>query len=177
MEKDYRPLFWSNIHGPGLTPDLEGEAECEYGWLKYLPQKQERYTRGSLIVPLTKHARAALDFLAQFEHAPDDRILAWPQSALTFRNTFRKICKKAGVFPREGCGKDYFQINHFRKGATSEINNHRPGMAPYIVGHASERSATASIVSDTHYDRQEKRVLECLMTLPMPECFDSILSA
>lgn len=176
LEARFRPLTWSNIHAPGLTPNPEGEASCEYGWISYVPQKQERCKSGSLVVPLTKYARAALNLVSLGPHLPTDRVLGFPQSAVTFRKTWKMICEKAGVFPRKESGEDYFLIKHFRKAATSEINAHRSGLAPYIVGHAGDRSATASVVSDKHYDNQEKQVLECLMTMPVPECFQSLLN-
>lgn len=177
LEQGFTALAWSNVFQPGLTPNPEGRGECDHGWISYVPQKQKRNKSEPLVVPLTKHARAALDRVIPKVIDRNRCVMYLPLSAISFRKQWRAICEAAEVAPRAGSGVDHYMIKHFRKGATSEINRHRRGLAPYIVGHAQDRSGNASLVSSKHYDNSEAAVLECMETLPVPACFDEILSA
>jgi hypothetical protein len=170
LESSYRSLEWGNVFPGGLTPNPEGRCECPYGWLSYVPQKQERVKPDPLFLPLTSVTSAVLTML----HCNSTRkgcVFDWPLSSISFYGQWHVIMEKAGIKPRAISGVEAYTPKHFRKAATTAINLHRPGLAPYIVGHAGDRSGTGSVISSKHYDNQEQAVLDCMLTIPMPKCF------
>ena len=177
LEADFRSLTWANIHAPGLTPNPEGRMECDRGWLKYTPQKQERVKPEPLVLPLTRHVAAALRLVRNETAKPTAAVLDWSLSSESFYGSWHRLFEIAEVKPREISGVDRYLIKHLRKAATTEINKHRPGMGEHIVGHSSDRSADAKVsgISSKHYDNAEEAICECLATLPMPQSFDEIL--
>lgn len=172
-ENDFRSLQWLSIFPPGITPNAVGRGECEYGWLSYVPQKQERMKPEPLVVPLTKHIAKALSLVVPATLVRSAPILDWVLSSVGFYRQFHELNRLAGIKPRSGSGVSRYQIKHFRKAATTAINLHRPGLAEHIIGHGADRSGQSSI-SSKHYDNAESAVLECMATLPMPTCFDSL---
>lgn len=170
LESDYRSITWGNIHGAGMTPNPEGRCECEFGWLAYTPQKQERMKPEPLVVPLNRYTRAALDQVSQGPHKPTDVVLDWAMSSVSFYAAWHKLCELASVKPRAASGVERYTVKHLRKAATTGINNHRPSMAEHIVGHGSDRSGQ-SAVSSKHYNNAEQAVLDCVLTMPVPESF------
>lgn len=173
LEEGYRALRWSNLYAPGITPNPEGKCECEHGWIGYVPQKQERVKNDLLCVPLNQYTKAAIDLVAPETRDPACKVLDVSMSAISFRKQWDTICNEAKVFPRLGSGVKKFTIKHLRKAATTNANNHMPGTGEHIVGHSSDRSGQSS-VSMNHYDIPEQRVLDCVLTMPVPECFKEL---
>jgi len=180
LEDNFRSLRWSNITEPGLTPNPVGRCECEHGWLCYVPQKQERMKADSLVNPLNQYTRAAIELVRPKTNKPDDRIFNWPLSAVSFRKQWDRLCEIAEVKPRETSGVEKYTIKHLRKAATTQINNHAPGLAEHIVGHGGDRSGQgnqSSLVSGKHYNNPEQAVLACVLSMPLPECFKELANA
>lgn len=175
LELGFRSLTWGNIYAAGITPNPEGKCECQFGWLGYVPQKQERVKPELLAVPLNQYTAAALGLVSQGVHKPSDKVFDWPLSAISFRKQWQRLCELAGVKPRESSGVSSYKIKHLRKAATTAINNHMHGMAEHIVGHGSDRSGQ-SIVSAKHYNNPEEGVLRCVLTMPVPETFKELIA-
>lgn len=174
LEHGFRSLQWRNLYGPGLTPNPEGKCVCEHGWLAYVPQKQERVKPELLTVPLNAVTKAAISALSLGVHRETDRVFDWPLSAISFRTQWSKLLSIANVHPRQNSGVSDYKIKHLRKAATTGINNHMAGMAEHIVGHGSDRSGQ-SLVSSKHYNNPEEGVLKCVLTMPLPESFYSLV--
>ncbi|MBK8916447.1 MAG: hypothetical protein IPM64_17920 [Phycisphaerales bacterium] len=175
-ESAMRELRWPDIRDQAETPDPDGKASWRLGWLVYTPQKQERLKSKPLVLPLVEAYHRHLTAIRAFGGDPQGSVFPFPLSNEKFYATWRAIVAAAGVRPKPGLDglQPEYQIKHLRKTATKWLNDHGaqigcPGVAPYIVGHAAERSA--SKVSDTHYDHPEQRVLAALTTLPLPPSF------
>ncbi|MEZ6068301.1 MAG: hypothetical protein R3B90_21885 [Planctomycetaceae bacterium] len=181
-ESRMRSLQWNDISWNDETPHPEGQASNRFGWLTYTPQKQSNRKPEPLVLPLTATAHRWLQSIA-----PDvlaGKVFPFPLANEPFYETWRAIVRAAGIAPKlalDGSQAEY-QLLHMRKTAVTWINDHRPGMAPYIVGHADDRSPTTAIataanrskVQRMHYDCAENRVLETLTTLPMPASFAAV---
>jgi hypothetical protein len=179
LEDNFRSLRWSNITVVGLTPNPVGRCECDHGWLSYVPQKQERMKSDSLFNPLNQYTRAAIELVRTDADKPEDRIYNWPLSAVSFRKQWDRLLEIAHVKPRDTSGVEKYTIKHLRKAATTQINNHAPGIAEHIVGHGGDRSGQAnqsSLVSGKHYNNPEQAVLACVLSMPLPECFGELLA-
>lgn len=174
LERGYEPLRWRNIYGPGLTPNPAGKLHFEFGALVYSPQKQKVKT---LYLPLNAHARAAIDLVYPKNHPPGILpILNWSRSSVYLYNAWNRLFEYAGVKPRHDSGVDHYKIKHLRKAANSNANNHIPGSGRYILGHSIDRSSNESVINENHYFNPELVSYRCLMTQPMPTCFDELLS-
>ena len=183
FEKTERPLTWSNISTATKTPNLEGLAHNEWGWLDYVPTKQERAGKRQdasepVIVPLVRCVRAHLESIRPKNWKPDDPIFPFPFSNADFYATWRVILAQSGVVARvcRRTGKQYdYKIAHFRKTATTLYNNHCRGLGPIVCGH-SERdlSKVVSDVSDKHYDNPESWLVEQLSSFEQPAAFGAL---
>jgi hypothetical protein len=94
---------------------------------------------------------------------------SWSQS-LAIQHKLWALLPKDAITKRT---HDSYTPKHFRKSATTQINLHRAGMAPFIVGHAERRASSSDSISSRHYDNKEQSVVECVMTMPVPERFTS----
>jgi len=102
-------------------------------------------------------------------------VMNWPMSSASFYNEWHRLCELADIAPRRGSGVSRFLIKHFRKTASTNLDTHWPGMGEHIVGHASDRSGQKSSVSAKHYVNNEEAAYKCMMTLPFPDCFETLL--
>lgn len=177
LEYDFRSLQWSNITDSGLTPNPVGRCECDHGWLSYVPQKQERMKADALVNPLNEYTRAAVELVRTKSAKPEYRIFNWSLSAVSFRKQWDRLLELAEVKPRETSGVKKYTVKHLRKAATTQINNHAPGLAEHIVGHGGDRGGQGnqtSLVSGKHYNNPEQAVLACVLSMPLPECFKEL---
>lgn len=175
-ESAMRELRWPDLRDHEETPDPDGKATWRHGWLVYTPQKQERIKDKPLVLPLCEAYHRHLQAIRSFGGEFSGSVFPFPLSNERFYATWRAIVAAAGVKPKPGLDglQPEYQIKHLRKTATKWLNDHGakvgcPGIAPYIVGHAAERSA--SKVSDVHYDHPEQRIIDTLSTLPLPPSF------
>lgn len=181
-ESSKEPLDWSQIRWERTTPHPDGHAVCPWGWLTYTPVKQRRFKEEPLVLPLNEIAYRWLREI--WDGQTQGPVIPFPLNNGMFYNTWHAIVRRAGITPKaalDGSVESY-KPKHLRKTATTWLNNHRPGMADYIVGHASERSPTALIaaagprsqVAKDFYDCAENRILDALLTLPLPESFSRL---
>lgn len=171
LEEIAQPIRWSNIVLTEETPNPAGYTRSEWGWLVYVPPKQSWVKDEPLYLPLTKHARAALEHLRPADWTPETPVCDWTLSSTSFYATWHGWTKAAGIAPKVGTR---FLVKHLRKTCSTRIKNHRPGLSSYVTGHASDRSGTSS-VSEQHYENAEQAILECMETIPVPAAFDEIL--
>lgn len=176
-ESNKQELRWPDVRDDEETPHPDGKARCRLGWLVYTPQKQIDKKPEPLVLPMVDAYRRHLNAIRSFGVNPEGSVFPFPLSNEKFYDTWRAIVAAAGVKPKPGLDglQPEYQIRHLRKTATRWLNDHRPGIAEYIVGHADDRSPDkemeGSKVSRKHYDFAEDRVLEALSTLPLPPSF------
>lgn len=178
FEKRFVPVKWGDVYPPGLTPNREVRESCEYGWISYVPQKQSKKKDDPLVSPLNKYTRAAIEAVRPYGPVHADRpVYDFTRSSQSFYKAWNWLLDEADVHPRQTPGEepDRYLIKHFRKTATTNVNRHRRGLGPYVVGHAADRKEMTSIVSDKHYDNVTAAKVECMLSLPVPECFKELL--
>lgn len=177
LEDISQPITWANIVLTEETPNPAGYTSNEWGWLVYVPPKQSWVKSEPLYLPLTVHARAALEHLRPKDWTPEMPVCDWTLSSSSFYATWHGWTAAAGIEPKVG---KRFLVKHLRKTCSTRTKNHRPGLSAYITGHASDRSGTdavASSVSEQHYENAEQAILECMTTIELPPIFDQILSS
>lgn len=176
-ESNKQELRWSDLHDQEETPHQDGKARCRLGWLVYTPQKQIGKKPEPLVLPMVDAYLRHLNAIRSFGVNLEGSVFPFPLSNERFYATWKAIVAAAGVKPKRGLDglQPEYQIRHLRKTATRWLNDHRPGIAEYIVGHADDRSPDKSLqgsqISRKHYDFAEDRVLEALSTLPLPPSF------
>jgi integrase len=179
FEPDHQPLLVGNFWWQPETPDPEGTAINSYGWLSYVPQKQKRKKPKPLYLPLNRCVQAHVQMVLSardFKKGDRDPLFPIPHCNRSFYAAWQTILRAAKVRPKaslDGTPQD-FELRHFRKTCTTWMNRHRPGIAPYITGHASRDTSS---VSEIHYNNAELAVLEALQTFPQPMAFEKIYRA
>ena len=58
------PIRWNNISFAAESPNPSSQESNEHGWLHYVPPKTKKKKPHVLYLPLTKHARGALEKIA-----------------------------------------------------------------------------------------------------------------
>lgn len=175
QQRRYTSLQWKNIRPPGITPNGTGRCECNFGWLKYIPEKQKRLKPDWLVVPLNAYSQAALQMIRPDDPHEEDVVFDWPLSSTTFRAVWHLWLKLANVTPREESGVKRFTPKHLRKTTITMIDDYRDGMSEHIVGHAADRSGQSKINS-RHYRNPERGVLDTMLSMPVPSCFESLIT-
>jgi len=195
FESDHEALTWRQISYDSETPAEDGRAQCPWGWLWYVPQKQRRKKPEPLILPLNQITAAHIRSITPPGGADPGRpLLDWPLSNVALYGQWYRILAAAEVAPKPDpvTGlRPRFHLPPFRKTCTTWHNRPRPGIAPLVTGHADRelsRSVRAdatlaaaaadgplSAVSAAHYDNAELAVVEALTTLPQPDAFRQIL--
>lgn len=179
LESKAKSLKWKHIHDCYETPNPAGQTKNEWGWIVFTPGKQERVKPEPLYLPLTRHARAALEHLRPVDWKPDEAVCNWTYSSSSFYPEWHAATARAGIKPKTG---EPLEPKHLRKTCSTRSDDWCPGAADYITGHASDRSGQAQVadagskVSGMHYKNAENKVKQCLDTIPLPACFDEILS-
>ena len=182
IKPDAAPVTWGQITGDRESPAEDGQAINDHGWFWYVPSKQESFKPDPLVLPITEVARRHLDMVRPASIDPAMPLLNWPRGNKQFYKHWDRLIAEAGIKakPNLTTGKrpDY-EPKHLRKTCVTELNNHRRGIAPLIVGHDECRDAEAKIliarrennVERVHYDNAEDAILEALTTLPIPSAF------
>lgn len=171
-ESTMQALQWEDLLDCETTPD--GKSAWRLGWIRYTPQKQKRFKPGPLYVPLMPFYKVHLDAIRERSGAVSGPIFPFPLNHHLFYAQWEAILAAAGIAPNPGHdgAQSAYQIRHLRKTSTTWINRHRPGLAPFVQGHAPRD------VSGKHYDcSAEDRIIEGLSTLPLPESFQRPLFA
>lgn len=143
-------LDWSNIH---FDKEVRGytQAESEFGWIIYTPQKQQRFKPHPVCAPLTESARKHLEALP----TKTGPVFPFPKSKETFYQCWRDLFSSVGL-----C--DGFKVKHLRKTAITWIDFFFAGCGELITGHA-ERG-----VSGQHYNQQQFKLVRAIENLPTP---------
>jgi integrase len=182
-------LTWGQVSWEEETPSQAGTATNSHGWFYYTPQKQRWAKDDPLVLPLNEMAAAHLRSILPEAIDPAAPIFDFPCSADGFYQQWAAIRDAAQVKPKKnlktGLQPEYLP-RHFRKSAVTYLNLHKPGIAPLITGHASRRegdddplgagfgSGCGSKVAADHYDNQELRIVEALLSSPQPPAFERI---
>lgn len=180
LEKKAKPLKWGNIRDDLETPNPAGKTLNEWGWLVYTPTKQEWVKPDPLYLPLSMHARAALEHLRPVDWTPEMAVCNWTFSSTSFYKAWHKLTAAAGIKPKTG---DLLVPKHYRKTCATRTADFSAPAADYITGHAADRTGqtlvedSGSKVSGTHYKNAENKVLECISTISVPACYDEILKS
>lgn len=176
LEAGYRALSWGDVYEEALTPNPAGRMECEHGWLRFVPQKQERLKPEPVTNPLTQHTRAAIEAVRPDKIDPDQPVLDVSLSSVAFYHEWHRLVELSGVRPRAGSGVRRYLIKHLRKTATTWLNAHQPGLGAHVVGHAADRSGQeVSKISERHYANNEEAVCGGLASFVPPACYEEIL--
>lgn len=178
-ESRMETLTWGQISWSEETPSQAGTATCPHGWFWYTPQKQRWAKSDPLVLPLTEIAAAHLRAIMPPDPSPAAPVFDFPLSSDRLYEQWEAIRAAAKIRPKKNIKtgvQPEFQLKHFRKTATTLLNLHRPGIAEFIVGHG-ERDGASSKVSRDHYDNQELRIVEALLTFPQPPAFEAIYRA
>lgn len=163
-------LTWSAVSLEAETPNPHGTAENEYGWLTYIPQKQSWAKPEPLYLPLTRHARAAIDRLARVAHTASSQVFPWPRSQRSYYRAWNRLQELAGVVTKAG---GLFHVKALRKSAATYLEKHHRGLGAAVCGWADRE--TSSAVMSRHYESNELMLVERLADYPVPACFDSLL--
>jgi integrase len=166
------PILWRDITWTERTPNPEGKCDWQYGWLHYVASK----TGHQYYLPLTRHARAALDRLYKHAQAicgesvpPDRPILPCPTGhGLT--NAWKLLQATARVAKPTG---EHYQLEDFRKTCATYLDEHCPELAYHVCGW----SHAGSKIAHRHYINSERKLVASLPSAPMPGCFDEWLEA
>lgn len=166
-----RSLTWENFQWQSVSPGLSN-ATTEYGWLCYVPEKQEGFKPEPLVLAMPEIVRLHLRSLLPSgvpECQKSRPIFDWPLNRRYLNATWKAVCRAGGVTVQQS-GTTRFELKHFRKTATTWHNLQSPGIAKWIVGH-SERTSS---VSDLHYNNPEIATTRALNAWQYPKAFDSI---
>lgn len=166
-ESRKQPILWADITLSQRTPNPEGKCDWELGWLYYKASKTDR----EYYLPLTRHARAAIDRLAMHARAacggelPADRPILPCPTGHGLNDTWKLLQAAARVSKPGG---ELYQLEDFRKTCATYLDEHCPELAYHVCGW----SAVGSKVAHKHYINAERKLVASLPTAPMPGCFD-----
>jgi len=175
----HRALCGANISWAEVSPLKGSRGKCEFGWLQYVPEKQERAKPEALTLPLNRVTHAHLRAIEPpGGWRPEAAVFPFPLSNKSFYATWRAIVEKSGVRPPAGSDEPHYLPCHLRKTCTTLHNRHTRGAAQWITGHADDRGDVAELrlsrVSREHYDNPELSLVEHIATFPQPEAFLAI---
>lgn len=169
-ESKKEPILWSDITFSARTPNPEGKCDWELGWLHYTASK----TGLEYYLPLTRHARAAIDRLAHYARLacggelPADRPILPCPTGHGLNNTWKLLQATAHVCKPTG---GLYQLEDFRKTCATYLDEHSPELAYHVCGW----SQVGSKVAHKHYINAERKLVASLPSAPMPGCFDEWL--
>lgn len=169
-DRSKKAINWSNITFAVESPNPSSEEKNEFGWLFYVPPKTRKKKPNLLYLPLTKHARAALDTIAATKTAPDSPLFPMPHSQTGFLAQWYEWFEATGVKPKiEGAR---FKPYSLRKTCATHLSNHRPGLASAVCRWGP--SADAKVATD-HYIGDDS-IIKHLLDAPMPKTFDQLFA-
>jgi hypothetical protein len=167
-----RPLTWLAVSDLPETPNPVGTAQCQFGWLSYTPQKQAWAKPEPLYLPLTAHARAAIDTLGKATGIDArERLFPWPKSQRDFYAAWYAIGNSARLTTKSG---GQFLIKHLRKSAATHLERHRKGLGLAVCGWGNRDTGDDRVMRN-HYLCNEDEVVEAMLSYRVPACFDALL--
>jgi integrase len=165
------PITWANISFAIESPNPSSEQTNQFGWLHYVPPKTKRKKPHPLYLPLTRHARAALDIIAVTRVADDSPLFPMPASQQGFLKQWYAWFEDAGVKPKIDGAR--FKPYCLRKTCATHMSAHKTGLATAICRWGS--SGEAGVASE-HYIGADN-IIRFLLDAPMPKSFDALLTA
>jgi hypothetical protein len=166
-----KAISWSNITFAIESPNPSSEQQNQHGWLHYTPPKTKRKKPHPLYLPLTRHARAALNTIAATRRPIDSPLFPMPHSQTGFLTQWYAWFEDAGVHPKiEGAR---FKPYCMRKTCATLLSQYKDGLASAVCRWGSSNEAK---VAQDHYISNDG-VLKSLHDAPMPKSFDDLLSA
>lgn len=164
------PLTWNNISFCVESPNPSSEETNEFGWLFYTPPKTKKKKPHPLYLPLTRHARAALDTIAATKVLDDAPLFPMPHSQQGFLKQWYRWFDSAGVRPKIDGAR--FKPYSLRKTCATHLSSHKTGLATAVCRWGS--SGEAAVASE-HYIGSDN-IIKHLLTAPMPSTFDALLN-
>jgi hypothetical protein len=164
------PITWANISFGIESPNPSSEETNEHGWLHYTPPKTKRKKPHPLYLPLTKHARAALNIIAATRVSNDAPLFPMPHSQQGFLKQWYRWFEDAGVKPKIDGAR--FKPYCLRKTCATHMSAHKTGLATAICRWGSSGEAG---VATEHYIGSDN-IIRFLLDAPMPKSFDALLS-
>ena len=185
LNRDNRPHRWGNVRDETLSPQNNGHAINDSGWLLFEQSK----TSKQLCLPIPKVARQWLEALAATfpERTATDFLLPIPRSKDQLYPAWRAITDAAGVAPKplmkmvDGIPQmteRRYQLKNFRSTAASVIESHAK-IGRLVTGHASDQARGVEIdngIFDERYNNPEQSLVDGLNTLPLPSTFTELLA-
>ena len=163
------PIRWSNITFAIESPNPSSEEKNEHGWLHYILPKTKKKKPHPLYLPLTKHARAALELIQATKVSDDSPLFPMPHSQQGFLAQWYRWFESAGVKPKiEGAR---FKPYALRKTCATHLSSHKTGLASAVCRWGP--SADAKVATD-HYIGDDA-IIKHLLDAPMPKTFDELL--
>ena len=95
-----KPVTWKNISFDEVSPNPSTHEINKYGWLFYTPPKTQRSKPTPLYLPLTRHARAALDLVLVSRVSDDAPVFRMPFSQQSYLSQWYTWLEIAGVKPK-----------------------------------------------------------------------------
>ena len=165
-----KAICWGNITFATESPNPSSEEKNQYGWLSYTPPKTKRKKPHPLYLPLTKHARAALNTIIATRISQDSPLFPMPHSQTGFLNQWYAWFEDADVNPKMDGAR--FKPYCMRKTCATHLSRHKDGLASAVCRWGSSNEAK---VAQDHYI-QKDGLLACLLDAPMPKSFDQLLA-
>ena len=172
-DSEFVGLRWGDVYFQSDSPGLS-DGVNDHGWLVYTPRKQEAEKPEPLVLALSPIVAMHLRSIRPAEAAAADPVFPWPKSAKQMREQLKAILRRAGVRPKGASGVRRYYLYHFRKTCVTLHNLHRPGIAPFITGHADRDGGKGVSIQGRHYDNAELAAAEALLAFPQPESFSAI---
>ena len=164
------PIAWSNITFNIESPNPSSEETNELGWLFYTPPKTKRKKPLPLYLPLTRHARAALNRIIATKVTDSARLFPMPYSQTGFMTQWYAWFDHANVRPKiDGAS---FKPYCMRKTCATQLSQYKDGLASAVCRWGSSNEAK---VAQDHYIHKDG-LLNSLHDAPMPKSFDELLS-
>jgi integrase len=168
-----QPITWGDITLTTRTPNPEGRMDWELGWLHYTASKTGR----EYYLPLTRHARAAVDRLRKHaidsigsDELPSDRPILPCPTGHGLTNAWKLLQATARVAKPTS---QPYQLEDFRKTCATYLSEHHAELPYHVCGWSLEGSR----VAHRHYINSQRTLVEHLPTAPRPGCFDDWLQS
>lgn len=168
-ESKKTPVTWANISFEAESPNPSSEETNEHGWLYYVPPKTRKKKPHNLYLPLTRHARAALNMMLPTRTSPNAPIFPMPNSQAGFLKQWYEWFEDSGVKPK--IPGERFKPYCLRKTCATHMSAHKTGLASAVCRWGS--SGEANVASE-HYIGSDN-IIKFLLTAPMPASFDLLL--